>query len=85
MKGNKNMNRMEIAVSSLAGKDAEKAYSDMSAACNVYGIDRQAFVELILSQEPKIKKLWTNICWHWVKKLSRVYSLENYDDRNKQS
>ena len=45
------MTRMETAVSSLSGNDAEKAYDDMSSACNTFGLDRQAFIELVKAQK----------------------------------
>ena len=41
------MNRMETAIESLSGKDAEKAYGDMSVACNTYNLDKKAFIESI--------------------------------------
>ena len=85
MKGIENMDRMETAINSLAGKDAEKAYGDMSLACNTYGLDRQAFIELIKAQKPRIRKVWTGICWYWLRYLFRAYSENRYDDRNKQS
>ena len=76
---------METAVNSLGGKDAEQAGKYMSAACNTYGLDRKAFLELMAAQKPKIRKIWTDICWHWVKYLSRAYSDDRYDKRNEQS
>ena len=76
---------METAIESLAGKDAEKAHNDMSFACNVYHLDRNDFVGQIAVQKPKIRKIWTNICWYWLKYLSDAYEKDNYDDRNKQS
>jgi len=79
------MNEMETAVSLLSGKDFEKAHEAMSVACNTYRLDRQAFIELIISQNPKIKKVWMDICRHWIKYLHRAYSNNSYDDRNKQS
>ena len=79
------MDRMETAINSLAGDDAKKAYQDMSAACNTYGLDRNAFIEQITAQKPKTRKVWTDICWHWVKYLHRAYAKEQYDKRNEQS
>jgi hypothetical protein len=85
MERNENMDRMDTAISSLAGKDAEQAARDMSFACNTFGLDPKAFVELIKVQKPRIIKIWTDICWHWVERLSRKYEQDRFDDRNKQS
>ena len=79
------MDRIETAVNSLAGKDAEKAYGDIAFACNTYSLNKKAFVEQITAQKPKIRKVWTDICWYWLKHLSYAYLNDNYDDRNKQA
>lgn len=78
------MNRMEIAVGSLTGKDAEKAFQDMSMACNTYGLDIKGFLELV-RQDPQSVKVWTGICWYWVSSLSRRYGIKGFDQRNEQS
>ena len=79
------MNRMETAIESLGGKDAEKARLDMSMACNTFGLDIKAFIELMKSQKPKVIKLWTDICWHWITCLSKNYLSKGFDLRNEQS
>ena len=79
------MTQLEIAIDSLGGKDAKKAWLDMSSACNTYGLGIDAFLELMKSQKPKVKKLWTMICWHWITRLSKNHLDNDFDDRNKQA
>jgi len=80
------MDRMETAIASLAGTDAGKARSDMSAACNTFGLDTKAFIELMSAQKPKIRKVWNDICWYWIKRLSHAYTDKVlHDRRNEQS
>jgi hypothetical protein len=79
------MDRMETAIESLGGKDAEKARLDMSMACNTYGLSTDVFLELMKSQKPKVKKLWTMICWHWITNLSKNHLDNELDARNKQA
>ena len=79
------MNRMETAVESLGGKDAEKARYDMSMACNTYGLSITEFLALMKNQKPKTKKLWTMICWHWIARLSKNHLDKDFDPRNEQA
>lgn len=78
------MDKMEIAVDSLSGKDAEKAYRNMLLFCNTYSFNIKRFQELI-KQKPKRIKTWSNICWYWVENLAKDYLAEKYDLRNRQS
>jgi len=54
-------------------------------ACNTYGLETETFLDLMKNQKPKVKKLWTMICWHWITRLARNHMDEEFDERNKQA
>jgi hypothetical protein len=75
------MDKLETAITSLADADAGKARSDMSAACNTFDLNGKAFVELMAAQKPKTRKVWKDICWHWIGYLSAAYMNKVLHDR----
>lgn len=52
---------------------------------NSYSFDSAGFVKEMIAQPKKTQILFTNTCFVWIDKLSRLLKEDRYDERNKYS